>query len=87
MTWQTIEKPRSGWGVRPNMPDYEEARRAFTWEWARSELNGSMEFLNFVAALAEDTGLEIPERDYPRDRHPRNGCVAYVENSQAASFR
>lgn len=26
----------------------------------------SMDFLNLVTALAEETGLEVPERDYPQ---------------------
>jgi acyl carrier protein len=26
----------------------------------------SMDFLNLVTALSEETGIEVPERDYPR---------------------
>jgi acetyl-CoA synthetase len=35
-----IQKPRSGWTIAPNMPDYDAAYRAFRWEEARSELDG-----------------------------------------------
>lgn len=35
-----IHKPRSGWIVAPNMPDYDVARSGFTWAAARSELSG-----------------------------------------------
>ncbi len=35
-----IRKARSGFAVAPNMPDYEAARRAFSWEAARRELDG-----------------------------------------------
>jgi len=37
----------------------------------------SMDFLNFVVALHELTGAEIPERDYPRMTTP-DSCVAYL---------
>jgi acetyl-CoA synthetase len=33
-------KPRGGWAVRPNLLDYGAARRAFSWEAARRELDG-----------------------------------------------
>jgi acyl carrier protein len=42
----------------------------------------SMDFLTFVTALSDETGFEIPERDYPRIA-TLNGCVAYVEGSGA----
>jgi acyl carrier protein len=38
----------------------------------------SMDFLNFVTALHEETGVEIPERDYPQVATVE-GCVAYLE--------
>jgi acyl carrier protein len=38
----------------------------------------SMDFLNFVTALHEETGIEIPERDYPQVTTVE-GCVAYLE--------
>ena len=37
----------------------------------------SMDFLNFVVALSERTGVEVPERDY-RDLASLDGCVAYL---------
>ena len=40
MSWKTIEKPRAGWQVVPNLLDYEQVRAAFSWEAARRELDG-----------------------------------------------
>ncbi len=37
----------------------------------------SMDFLNFVIALDEATGVEIPERDYPK-LATLDGCVGYL---------
>ena len=36
----------------------------------------SMDFLNFVVALHEKTGIDIPEADYPRLR-TLDGAIAY----------
>jgi acyl carrier protein len=36
----------------------------------------SMDFLNFVVALHERTGVDVPEADYPRLR-TLDGAVAY----------
>ena len=38
----------------------------------------SMDFLNFVVALHERTGIDIPEADYPRLR-TLDGAIAYFE--------
>jgi acyl carrier protein len=38
----------------------------------------SMDFLNFVIALHERTGVDIPEADYPRLR-TLDGIIAYLE--------
>lgn len=38
----------------------------------------SMDFLNFVIALDEATGVEIPERDYPQ-LGTLDGCVDYLK--------
>ena len=38
----------------------------------------SMDFLNFVVALHERTGLDIPEVDYPRLR-TLDDAIAYFE--------
>ncbi len=37
----------------------------------------SMDFLNFVVALHERTGIDIPEADYPRLR-TLGGAIAYL---------
>jgi acyl carrier protein len=37
----------------------------------------SMDFLNFVMAIHEQTGIEIPERDYPK-LSSLEGAVAYL---------
>jgi acyl carrier protein len=38
----------------------------------------SMDFLNYVIALHERTGIDIPEADYPRLR-TLDGAIAYLE--------
>jgi len=40
MAWQTIVKSDREWAVTPNLRDYEQARRSFSWEEARRELDG-----------------------------------------------
>jgi len=40
MTWQTITKSERDWRVRPNLTDYEQARKAFSWEEACRDLDG-----------------------------------------------
>jgi hypothetical protein len=45
-----IKKPRSGWRATPNLFDYEAVCAPFSWETARSELDG----------LPEGSGLNIP---------------------------
>ncbi len=48
----------------------------------RDELDlDSMDFLNFVVGIHDRTGLEIPERDYPRIATIA-GCVDYVAASR-----
>jgi len=37
----------------------------------------SMDFLNFVVAVHEQTGIDIPEADYPRLR-TLDGALAYL---------
>src|SRR5208282_5590607 len=56
-----IQKPRGGWRVAPNMPDYEATRAAFRWEAARAELDG----------LPGGRGLNIAHEAV--DRHVRAG--------------
>lgn len=38
----------------------------------------SMDFLNFVIALHKATGIEIPERDYPK-LASLSACVSYLK--------
>jgi acyl carrier protein len=38
----------------------------------------SMDTLNFVIALHKATGIDIPERDYPK-LETLSGCVAYLK--------
>jgi acetyl-CoA synthetase len=40
VTWNTIEKPRRGWPVIPNLRDYKRTRAEFSWEGARRALDG-----------------------------------------------
>ncbi|HUZ20254.1 MAG TPA: acyl carrier protein [Acidimicrobiales bacterium] len=40
----------------------------------------SIDFLNFVAGLHQQTGLAIPERDYP-ELSTLEGCVAYLTSA------
>lgn len=42
----------------------------------------SMDFLNFVIAVHEKTGVEIPERDYPK-LSSLNKAVAYLQGAAA----
>ena len=41
----------------------------------------SMDFLNVIVAINEQTGIEIPERDYPR-LSTLNDAVAYLAAAQ-----
>jgi acyl carrier protein len=44
----------------------------------RDELDlDSMDFLNFITALHEQTGIDIPESDYPK-LATLDGAVAYL---------
>lgn len=44
----------------------------------------SMDFLNLVTALHEESGIEVPERDYP-ELATINGFVAYIVAHRGAS--
>ncbi len=44
----------------------------------------SMDFLNFIVALHERTGIDIPEADYPRLRR-LGGAIAYLQHPNEAS--
>jgi acetyl-CoA synthetase len=38
--WPIITKTPDSWRVQPNLAAYDEACRAFSWDWARGELSG-----------------------------------------------
>jgi acyl carrier protein len=44
----------------------------------------SMDFLNLVTALHDETGIEVPERDYPR-LATIGGWVTYVQAASSAA--
>lgn len=46
----------------------------------------SMDFLNLVTALHEETGIEVPERDYP-EIATVDGFVAYVTAASTGKGR
>ncbi len=37
----------------------------------------SMDFLNFVGAILDETGVDVPERDYPQ-LQSLDGCARYL---------
>ena len=41
----------------------------------------SMDFLNIIVAIHEQTGIEIPERDYPK-LSTLNDAIAYLDEAQ-----
>lgn len=43
----------------------------------------SMDFLNVVMAIHERTGIDVPERDYPR-LSTLDDAVAYLQTAQAS---
>jgi len=65
MTWKTIEKPREGWAVVPNLLDYDRTRAEFSWEIARRALDGlpGGRGLN-IAHEAIDRHIAGPRRDH-----------------------
>jgi acyl carrier protein len=44
----------------------------------------SMDFLNVIVAINEETGIEIPERDYPK-LSTLNDAIAYLGEAQKQS--
>jgi len=46
----------------------------------------SMDFLNFVVGLHGETGIEVPEADYPQ-LATLEGCIAYVSAGGRGSKR
>ena len=50
----------------------------------RDELDlDSMDFLNFVTGIYARTGIEVPERDYPK-LLTLNACVRYLDAALAS---
>jgi acetyl-CoA synthetase len=54
MNWKPIEKPKSHWRVTPNLLDYEETQRAFSWSLLEEELCGSSHQGLNIADIAID---------------------------------
>ena len=63
--WQTIGKSERDWAITPNLLDYDQARRIFSWEDARKELDGlpANQGLN-IAHEAVDRHANGPRRDH-----------------------
>lgn len=67
MSWPVVKKARRADLPPPNLVDYEEARRSFTWEAARAALDG----------LPGGRGINIAHEAVDRHgRHGRGGDVA-----------
>lgn len=65
MAWQTIVKSERDWAVPPNLRDYEQARRTFSWEQARQELDGLPDGRGLnIAFEAVERHARGPRRDY-----------------------
>ncbi len=65
MSWPIIHKELPAGGLAPNLVDYESARRSFSWELAREQLDG-----------LPDGGLNIAYEAV--DRHARNDRSDHV---------
>ncbi|RPI53253.1 MAG: acetate--CoA ligase [Acidobacteria bacterium] len=70
--WPTLTKPREEWRVVPNLVDYDETRRTFTWQGARELLDG----------LPGGRGLNIAHEAV--DRHAAGSRAAKVAFRWAA---
>jgi acyl carrier protein len=62
-------------------PDVDPAAIASDQELVEQLDIDSMDFLNFIVALHERTGIEIPERDYPK-LSTLDAAVAYLAAAQ-----
>ncbi len=66
MRWDTIVKTAVAGGVAPNLADYEQARRSFSWAQARQELAGLPDGRGLnIAHEAVDRHAAGPRRDHP----------------------
>src|SRR5574341_833600 len=59
------------------MPSVDPSALAGDASLRRTLAADSMDVLNFVAALQEELGVEVPERDYPQ-LDTLDGCVDYL---------
>jgi len=65
MALPIIQKTQRDWAVTPNLGDYEEARRAFSWEQARAQLDGLPGGLGLnIAHEAVDRHATSARRDH-----------------------
>jgi acyl carrier protein len=65
------------------MPDVDPAALTPDASLRKSLTADSMDTLNFVTALHDELGIEVPEQDYAQ-LDTLEGCVAYVDAALAA---
>jgi acetyl-CoA synthetase len=63
MDWNPIKKSFKNWLVEPNLQDYEETRRTFSWAAIDPELKGTIEGLN-IADMAVDRHAKGDRADH-----------------------
>ncbi|WP_045836977.1 acyl carrier protein [Hyphomicrobium sp. 99] len=59
-------------------PDLENEKFAADTNFREQFEVDSMDLLNFIIALHQETGIDIPERDYSK-LETLSGCVAYLK--------
>ncbi|MCY6489013.1 acetate--CoA ligase [Leptolyngbya sp. GGD] len=63
MGWSPIEKSFKNWRVKPNLQNYEETRRIFSWAEIDAELKATIEGLN-IADIAVDRHTKSDRADH-----------------------
>ncbi|WNZ48364.1 acetate--CoA ligase [Leptolyngbya boryana CZ1] len=63
MGWSPIEKSFKNWRVKPNLQNYEETRRVFSWAEIDAELKATIEGLN-IADIAIDRHTKSDRADH-----------------------
>lgn len=63
MGWSPIEKSFKNWRVKPNLQNYEETRRVFSWAEIDAELKATIEGLN-IADIAIDRHAKSDRADH-----------------------
>lgn len=63
MGWSPIEKSFKNWRVKPNLQNYEETRRVFSWAEIDAELKATIEGLN-IADIAVDRHTKSDRADH-----------------------